>query len=50
MLKITATFIDEITGDIPHQNWLAEDWDKDFAAMKAVGIDSVTMIRCGHGR
>ena len=50
MLKITATFIDEITGDIPHQNWLADDWDKDFAAMKAVGIDSVTMIRCGHGR
>lgn len=50
MLKITATFIDEITGDIPHQNWLADDWDKDFAAMKAIGIDSVTMIRCGHGR
>ena len=38
MLKITATFIDEIIGDIPHQNWLAEDWDKDFAAMKAIGI------------
>lgn len=50
MLKIKATFIDEITGDIPHQNYLAEDWEKDFQAMKAIGIEAVTMIRCGHGR
>ncbi len=50
MLKITSTFIDEITGDIPDQNWTAEDWDRDFQAMKAVGITSVTMIRCGNGR
>ena len=50
MLKISATFIDEITGDIPHQNWLEDDWDRDFQAMKAVGINAVTMIRCGNGR
>ena len=46
-IQIKATFLDEITSDIPHQNWGKEEWDKDFAAMKAIGIDTVIMIRSG---
>ncbi|MCA5004387.1 DUF4434 domain-containing protein [Sphingobacterium bovistauri] len=47
-MKITGTFIDEISHDIPHQNWGREEWDRDFAYMKAVGIDTVIMIRSGY--
>lgn len=47
-MKITGTFIDEISHDIPHQNWGAEEWDRDFAYMKALGIDTVIMIRSGY--
>jgi hypothetical protein len=47
-MKITGTFIDEISHDIPHQNWGAKEWDKDFALMKKVGIDTVILIRCGY--
>ena len=49
-MKITATFLDEISHDIPHQNWEKKEWDKDFAAMKAAGIDTVVLIRCGYKR
>ena len=49
-MKIKATFLDEISYDIPHQNWGVEEWDKDFQAMKAVGIDMVVLIRCGLRR
>lgn len=47
MLKITGTFLDEITYDIPSQNWGDEEWDRDFAAMKEIGIDTVIIIRAG---
>lgn len=47
-LKITGTFLDEISHDIPHQNWGEEQWDRDFAYMKAIGIDTVIMIRSGY--
>ncbi len=47
-MKITGTFLDEISHDIPHQNWSWEEWDRDFAYMKAVGIDTVVMIRSGY--
>jgi len=47
-LRITATFLDEISHDIPHQNWGREEWDRDFASMKSAGIDTVVLIRCGH--
>jgi hypothetical protein len=47
-LKITGTFLDEISHDIPHQNWGEKEWDKDFAHMKAIGIDTVIMIRSGY--
>jgi hypothetical protein len=46
-LPITGTFIDEITFDIPSQNWGSEEWRSDFDAMQAVGIDTVVIIRGG---
>jgi Domain of unknown function (DUF4434) len=49
-MHITATFIDEISYDIPHQNWGAKEWEKDFQAMQAIGIDTVVVIRCGLKR
>lgn len=49
-MKITGTFLDEISHDIPHQNWGREEWDRDFAHMKAIGIDTVIMIRSGYRR
>lgn len=47
-LPITGTFLDEISHDIPHQNWGEAEWDADFAYMKAMGIDTVIMIRSGY--
>ncbi|WP_432714574.1 DUF4434 domain-containing protein [Pedobacter sp.] len=49
-MKITGTFIDEISHDIPHQNWGREEWDRDFAYMRLIGIDTVIMIRSGYRR
>jgi hypothetical protein len=48
-MPIHATFLDEVTWDIPHQNWGVKEWDADFAAMKAIGINTVVMIRSGLG-
>lgn len=47
---ISGTFLDEITHDIPSQNWGEKEWREDFRIMKAVGIDTVILIRCGHKR
>ncbi len=47
-MKITGTFLDEITHDIPSANWGAEEWAADFDAMQAVGIDTVILIRSGY--
>lgn len=49
-LQITGTFLDEISHDIPHQNWGVKEWDQDFRHMKAIGIDTVIMIRSGYRR
>ena len=49
-MKINATFLDEISHDIPHQNWSEKEWDADFQYMKAVGIEMVVLIRCGYKR
>ena len=49
-MHITGTFLDEISHDIPHQNWGRAEWDQDFAAMKAIGIDLVILIRSGYQR
>ncbi len=47
-LPLSATFLDEISHDIPHQNWGEAEWDLDFQYMKAIGIDTVIMIRSGY--
>lgn len=47
-MKITGTFLDEISHDIPHQNWGPKEWDRDFAHMQSIGIDTVIMIRSGY--
>mgnify|MGYP000093604480 CR=1 FL=1 len=47
-MKITGTFLDEITHDIPAQNWGPDDWRQDFDAMAEVGIDTVILIRAGY--
>ncbi|MFM2139446.1 MAG: hypothetical protein RJA57_1753 [Bacteroidota bacterium] len=49
-MRITATFIDEISHDIPHQNWGPAEWERDFRHMKAAGIDTVVIIRSGYRR
>ena len=49
-MKITGTFLDEISHDIPHQNWGEREWERDFRIMKKIGIDTVIMIRCGYKR
>jgi Domain of unknown function (DUF5109)/Domain of unknown function (DUF4434) len=49
-MKIKGTFIDEISHDIPAQNWGEAEWDADFAHMKAIGIELVILIRCGYRR
>lgn len=47
-LRISGTFLDEISHDIPHQNWGEKEWDRDFQYMKNIGIDTVIMIRSGY--
>ena len=47
-MLITGTFLDEISHDIPHQNWGAKEWELDFLHMKKMGIDTVIMIRSGY--
>ena len=47
-LRITGTFLDEISHDIPHQNWGEKEWDRDFQYMKSIGIDTVICIRSGY--
>jgi len=49
-MRIRGTFLDEISHDIPHQNWGRREWDRDFAYMKESGIDTVILIRSGYGR
>ena len=46
-LPITGTFLNEVTFDIPSQNWGPEDWRADFDAMQAIGIDTVIIIKGG---
>jgi hypothetical protein len=44
---ITATFLDEINVELPAANWGSEEWTRDFATMKADGIDTVVLARGG---
>lgn len=47
-MKITGTFLDEISHDIPSANWGAKEWKREFDVMKSIGIDTVIMIRVGY--
>ncbi|PID91518.1 MAG: Tat pathway signal protein [Bacteroidetes bacterium] len=47
-MRIKGSFLDEISHDIPHQNWGEKEWDADFGFMKAAGIDTVILIRSGY--
>jgi len=47
-MLITGTFLDEISHDIPHQNWGPVEWEQDFVYMKKAGIDTVILIRSGY--
>ncbi|MEN6618203.1 MAG: DUF4434 domain-containing protein [Rikenellaceae bacterium] len=49
-MRIKGTFLDEISHDIPHQNWSENEWNSDFGYMKKAGIDTVIMIRSGYRR
>ena len=48
MLRITGTFLDEITHDIPSQNWGEAEWRREFALYQKIGIDTVIIIRSGY--
>jgi hypothetical protein len=48
MLRITGTFIDEITHDIPSQNWGHQEWRREFELYSRIGIDTVIIIRAGY--
>lgn len=48
LLRISGTFLDEITHDIPSQNWSVAEWRKEFALYKSIGIDTVIIIRAGY--
>lgn len=47
-MRITGTFLDEITHDIPSQNWGPDEWAADFDVMRQIGIDTVIIIRSGY--
>lgn len=49
-MKIKGTFLDEISHDIPHQNWGEQEWNRDFGYMKKADIDTVILIRSGYRR
>ena len=50
LLPITGTFLDEITWDIPSQNWGREEWRADFETMRSIGFDTLVIIRGGLAR
>lgn len=48
MLRLTGTFLDEITHDIPSQNWGEAEWRREFRLYQKIGIDTVIIIRAGY--
>jgi len=47
-MRITGTFIDEITHDIPSQNWGPMDWRRELKLYTRIGIDTLIIIRAGY--
>ena len=48
-LGLSGTFIDEITADIPSQNWGMREWAREFDLYAEQGLDTVILIRAGSG-
>lgn len=48
-LRVTGTFLDEVTCDIAAHNWGVEEWAREFDTFVEDGIDTVIMIRSGWG-
>jgi uncharacterized protein DUF4434 len=46
---VTGTFIDEVTCDIPSQNWGRAEWEREFDTYRDNGLDTVILIRAGMG-
>jgi hypothetical protein len=46
--RISGTFLDEITHDIPSQNWTERHWRREFELYKRIGIDTLIIIRAGY--
>jgi hypothetical protein len=46
--RITGTFLDEITHDIPSQNWGEKEWRREFELFQKIGIDTAIIIRAGY--
>ena len=46
--RITGTFLDEITHDIPSQNWTERHWRREFELYAKIGIDTLIIIRSGY--
>ncbi len=46
--RISGTFLDEITHDIPSQNWGPREWRREFELYKKIGIDTLIIIRAGY--
>ena len=44
-LRITGTFLDEISHDIPHQNWGEKEWDMDFRYMNRYRYGNLHPLR-----
>lgn len=47
-MRITGTFIDEITHDIPSQNWGEREWAREFDLYQQIGLDTLIIIRAGY--
>ncbi len=46
--RITGTFLDEITHDIPSQNWTEKQWRREFELYSKIGLDTLIIIRAGY--
>ena len=46
-IPISGTFIDGVAADIPANNWTKRIWQKELAEQKAMGIDTLVIIRVG---
>lgn len=47
-LKTTGIFLNEVSHDVPHQNWGEGEWEQDFRYMRDIGVNTVIMIRFGY--